>query len=141
LKAVLRKAVARVHVLVYRMTAGRLVDRWGKARILLLTTKGRRTGKERTTPLLYLEDAGSLVVVATNDGAARHPSWYLNIAAQPEVKVQVRGDSFVGLARTAPDAERAVLWPRLVAIYPNYERDQARTKRRLPVVILERARR
>jgi proline iminopeptidase len=139
LKTVLRKAFAQVHVLVYRMTAGRLVDRWGKAKILLLTTEGRKTGRERTTPLLYLEDAGSPVVVATNDGAARHPSWYLNIAAQPDVKVQVRGESFVALARTATDAERAALWPRLVAIYPNYERDQTRTERRLPVVILERA--
>jgi deazaflavin-dependent oxidoreductase (nitroreductase family) len=136
-KNLLRRAFARVHVFVYQLTGGRLGGKWGKAGILLLTTRGRKTGKERTTPVLYLEDSGRYAVVATNDGAERHPSWYLNLATDGRAHVQMGGRSLEATARTASGAERAELWPRLVAVYRNYERDQARTERELPVVVLE----
>jgi deazaflavin-dependent oxidoreductase (nitroreductase family) len=136
-KTLLRRAFARVHVLAYRITGGRLGGSWGKAGILLLTTRGRKTSKERTTPVLYLEDSGRYVVVGTNDGAKRHPLWYLNLATDGRARVQMGGRWLEVTGRTASGPERAELWPRLVAIYRNYERDQARTERELPVVLLE----
>jgi deazaflavin-dependent oxidoreductase (nitroreductase family) len=130
---------AERNVRVYRLGGGRLGSAWGKAPILLLTTSGRRTGGKRTTPVLYLDLSGSFAVVATNNGAPRHPAWYLNLQAEPHAQVQVKSESIPVLARTASGEERAALWPRLVAMYPNYESDQQRTERELPVVILERA--
>jgi deazaflavin-dependent oxidoreductase (nitroreductase family) len=125
--------------MVYRLTGGRIGGKWGKAGVLLLTTRGRTTDQERTTPLLYLEDGRSFVVVATNDGSPRHPAWYLNLEAQPRTHIQVLDKRFEVTSRTAGSEERTSLWPRLVAIYANYERDQKRAARELPVVILERS--
>lgn len=126
----------RVHTLVYRLTEGRIGGRWGKAPILLLTTTGRRTGEPRTTPVLYLDDGDAFVVVATNDGAPRNPAWYRNLQANPQAEVQIRSDRIPVRAEDVVPAERNRLWPRLLDIYPNYERDQRRTDRELPVVIL-----
>ena len=138
MRGILTRAFVRTHVAVYRLTGGRLGGSWGKAPILLLTTTGRRSGKPQTTPLLYLDDDGRFVVVGTNDGAPEHPSWYRNLEKDPNAQVQSRGRKFAVRARTASGEEREGLWRRLVEIYPNYERDQQRTKRELPVVILER---
>jgi deazaflavin-dependent oxidoreductase (nitroreductase family) len=107
--------------------------------VLLLTTRGRHTGKQRTTPVLGLEDEGRYVVVATNNGAARHPSWYLNLVSLPQARVQAGNKEFQATATTASTEERDRLWPRLVSIYKNYERDQRRTSRELPVVLLDRS--
>jgi deazaflavin-dependent oxidoreductase (nitroreductase family) len=136
--SVLRRAFVRAHVLVYRLTGGRLGGRWGKAPILLLTTQGRRSGRHHTNPLLYLAHGRGFAVVATNDGARRHPAWYFNVRAHPTAHVQVAAASFAVDGRTAGGAERAELWPRLVSMYRNYERDQQRARRELPVVLLER---
>jgi deazaflavin-dependent oxidoreductase (nitroreductase family) len=132
------RAIVRIHVLVYRLTRGRVGGSWSGAPILLLTTTGRRSGKTKTTPLLYLEDEGNLVVVATNDGAPRHPSWYLNLETNRRARTQIRGSSFEVEARTVEGEERAELWPRLAEMYANYERDQRRAGRELPVVALKR---
>jgi deazaflavin-dependent oxidoreductase (nitroreductase family) len=134
----LLRAFVRTHVLAYRLTRGRVGSAWRKASILLLTTRGRKSAKQRTTPVLCLQDGARFVVVATNNGAPRHPAWYLNLLAHPRADVEVKGKRFARDARTAGAEERAELWPRLVAIYPKYERDQQRTTRELPVVILER---
>jgi F420H(2)-dependent quinone reductase len=133
----LQRIFTRAHVFGYRFTGGRIVGRWGKAPILLLTTRGRKSGRKRTTPVLYLDDGGHFVVVATNNGAPTHPEWYLNLVAKPQAEVQAGGESFAVEARTAGAEERATLWPRLLEIYGNYGRDQKRTERELPVVILE----
>jgi deazaflavin-dependent oxidoreductase (nitroreductase family) len=121
----------------YRATNGRVTGSHGGAPVLLLTTTGRRSGKRRTTPLLYLEDDGTLVVVASYGGAPKHPAWYLNLSANPEVEVQIGGTVERRRARTADGDERARLWPRLVAIYPNYAVYQTRTTREIPVVVLD----
>ena len=134
------KAFVRAHVLAYKMTGGRIGGAWGQAPIGLLTTTGRRSGKRRTTPVLYLGHEGSFVVVATNDGAARHPGWYLNLRAHPLAELETGSERISASARVASEEERETLWPRLVAVYPNYERDQRRTEREFPVVILERRR-
>jgi F420H(2)-dependent quinone reductase len=133
------KTLGHLHVAVFRLSRGRLGGRVGKAPVLLLTTTGRRTGKARTTPLLYLRHGEHLAVVASFGGAPRHPAWYLNLFATPEVGVDVRGEQFTATARTATDAERELLWPRLVEIYDGYRGYELKTTRTIPVVLLTRS--
>jgi F420H(2)-dependent quinone reductase len=128
---------AAVHRLAYRLTGGRVGGRIAGAHVLLLTTTGRRTGKLRTTPLLYLEDGNALVVIASNGGASSDPGWFLNLEADPQVEVQIRRDHRALHARRATAAERERLWPRAVAVYGGYERYQRNTEREIPVVLLE----
>jgi deazaflavin-dependent oxidoreductase (nitroreductase family) len=132
------RAASRVNVRLYRWSHGRLGGRIGKAPILLLTTRGRRSGAPSTTPLLYLADGSELVVVASYGGHPRHPAWYLNLAAHPQVGVQIGGERFRAAARTATPEERARLWPRLVEMYGPYDSYQAKTSREIPVVVLKR---
>ncbi len=108
---------------------------------LLLTTRGRKSGKLRRIALIYGQDGENYVVVASNAGAAHHPYWYLNLVADPLVDVQVGANKFSARARIAGVAEKALLWPRMVAIFPQYIRYQAKTRREIPLVILEPVRR
>jgi len=112
---------------------------WEGVTTLLLTTTGRRSGQARTTPLIYGRDGDRYVVVASRGGAPQHPAWYENLAARPEVTVQVMTDRFKARARTASAAERPALWKTMAAIWPPYDEYQAKTSRTIPVVILERA--
>lgn len=132
----LMSAFIALNVWLYRLSGGRMMGWMGAAPILLLTTTGRRSGRERTTPVLYLGDGDRLVIVASLAGAARHPAWFLNLEANPRVKLQVRSRRFAATARRATAEEKAQLWPRLVAMYPAYEDYQARTTRDIPVVIV-----
>jgi F420H(2)-dependent quinone reductase len=106
--------------------------------VLLLTTTGRKTGKRRTSPLLYLRDGDMLAVVASEGGAPRHPAWYLNLAANPAVEVEIGRTREPRRARDASEDERARLWPRFVEMYAGYAAYERRTSRRIPVVLLER---
>ena len=132
------RAVGRVNIALYRRTGGRLFGRVGRAPILVLTTKGRRSGAPRTAPLLYLRDGERLAVVASFGGHPSHPAWYLNLAANPEVEVEIDRERFTARARTATAGERERLWPRLVEMYGPYASYQRRTSREIPVVLLER---
>ena len=105
---------------------------------LLVTTTGRKTGRVRIQPLIYGETDAGYVIVASRGGAKTNPAWYLNLVAQPEVKVQVATDKFQATARTATGDERAQLWKHMVGVYPPYDDYQARTDREIPVVVLER---
>lgn len=107
--------------------------------ILILTTTGRVTGKERRTPLIFRESDGRYVVVASNGGNDEHPDWFKNLLAHPDVTVQVKGDRFRARARAANPDERARLWPEMAEVWPDYDRYQKRTGREIPVVLLERA--
>jgi deazaflavin-dependent oxidoreductase (nitroreductase family) len=138
------KLMAAVNVRVYRLTRGRVGGTWrvGAAwrkpvPICLMDHRGRRTGKVRTTPLVYLRDAGRVVVVASQAGRPTHPLWYRNIEADPDVTVQIQGERRPMRARTASPDERAVLWPRLVELYSDYDSYQSWTEREIPVVVLE----
>jgi len=105
--------------------------------VLLLTTRGRTTGRPRTVPLTYFVEGDGIVLVASYGGDDRHPGWYHNLCADPRVEV-VQGRSRRALtARTATPEERARLWPTIVATYPGYARYQARTARPIPLVVLE----
>jgi deazaflavin-dependent oxidoreductase (nitroreductase family) len=109
----------------------------GMVATLLLTTTGRKSGKELTLPLIFGRSGSNYVAVASKGGAATHPAWYLNLQANPKVKVQVKADKFTAHAHTADDAERATLWPMMVDIYPPYAEYQSKTDRQIPVVVLK----
>jgi len=105
---------------------------------LLLTTVGRKSGRVLTLPLIFGRSGADYVVVASKGGAPTHPAWYLNLQANPEVKVQVKAEKFTARAHTADAAQRAALWPKMVEIYGPYAQYQAKTDRQIPVVVLQR---
>lgn len=105
---------------------------------LLLTTTGRKSGRPLTLPLIFGEAGSDYVVVASKGGAPAHPAWYLNLDADPDVHVQIKGDKFAARAHTADAAERAKLWPLMVGIYGPYSDYQKKTDRQIPVVVLKR---
>jgi deazaflavin-dependent oxidoreductase (nitroreductase family) len=109
----------------------------GMVPTLLLTTTGRKSGKPLTLPLIYGRAGDAYVVVASKGGAPAHPAWYLNLAADPEVQVQVKADRFAARARTSDGDERAQLWQQMVGIYAPYEKYQQMTEREIPVVVLD----
>ena len=125
-----------LNVWLYRLSGGRVMGTMRGAPILLLTTTGRKSGRPRTVPLLYLEERGAFVIVASFAGAPKHPAWYRNLEADPKVKLQVKNQRLEGIARRASTAEGATLWPRLVALYPQYADYQKRTSREIPIVIV-----
>jgi F420H(2)-dependent quinone reductase len=135
-----RRLVARgmtgTHAAIYRATSGKVAGRMFDSPVLLLSTTGRRTGKERTTPLLYLEDDRDLVVVASNGGAKEHPAWYLNLKSEPEARVRVNDRTLRVRAEEATGEEKRRLWSRLVEMYSPYASYQRRTEREIPVVVL-----
>jgi len=135
----LMTAFIALNIWLYRLSGGRVMGRMGGAPILLLTTTGRKSGRNRTVPLLYLTDAGNFVIVASLGGAPRHPAWFLNLEANPRVQLQVGKQQIACTARRANAEEKARLWPGLVAIYPQYADYQKRTTRDIPVVIVSPA--
>ena len=130
------RCVSATHEFWYRLTGGAIGGRFGRAPILLLTTKGRRSGKERTTPLLYYRDGENLVIIASNGGDDRHPAWWLNLRDMPEARVQVGRQEMAVRAEKAGPEEKARLWPLLTEMYPQYDAYQKQTKRDIPVVVL-----
>jgi deazaflavin-dependent oxidoreductase (nitroreductase family) len=125
------------HIRRYVESGGKRGHRFYGHDALLLTTRGRRTGKLRRTPLYYGRHGERYVLVASNGGARRDPSWYLNLLANPVVGVQVEAEQFAGLARPAAADERPRLWELMTAIFPTYEQYQRKARRQLPVVVVE----
>jgi deazaflavin-dependent oxidoreductase (nitroreductase family) len=136
LNSKLSKLMQDGNVWLYRKSGGKLGARLMGAPVLLLTTRGRKTGKSRTTPLIYLDDGSQLAVVASKGGWPTDPLWYRNLQAESAVEVQVGSDMRSMVARTAPAEERDRLWPRLVALYAAYADYQSWSDRQIPVVIL-----
>jgi proline iminopeptidase len=128
------------HVDRYRETDGEEGHVWREgSTILLLTTTGRRTGTETTTPLIYdLDGDGNPVIVASKGGAPEHPGWFRNIEKTPEVGVQILGEKFRARARVAEGDERERLWRQMNEMWPHYDEYAAKTDRAIPVVVLER---
>jgi deazaflavin-dependent oxidoreductase (nitroreductase family) len=138
------KAMATTNVWLYRRTGGRVGGKWrigagfrNPVPICLLEHRGRKSGRLRTTPLVYLDDGERIVVVASQAGRPEHPMWYLNLLANPEVTVQVGKARRPMRARVAEPDERGYLWPRLVDLYADYDSYQSWTDRVIPVVVLE----
>jgi deazaflavin-dependent oxidoreductase (nitroreductase family) len=139
LKSTAFQQVVRLHVPAYRLSRGLVGGRVGKARVLLLHHIGRRSGKERVSPLLYLPDGEDVVIVASKGGSHSHPLWWLNLREMPATTVEIGAERRRVKVREANEAERARLWPRLVEIWPDYASYQKRTERQIPLGILSPA--
>ena len=127
------------HVRRYRETDGEVGHIWKEgSTILLLTTTGRRTGKETTIPLIYGLDGDTPVIVASKGGAPDHPGWFKNLSKTPQVGVQIKGDRFQARARVAEGEERERLWELMNEVWPYYDEYATRTDREIPVIVLER---
>ena len=127
-----------IHRAVFNVTKGRIFGKAFGMPIIELVTTGRRSGKERSTILsVPIVDGDRLVVVASFGGDDRHPAWYLNLQANPEVRATITGSTRTMIARIATEEERVELWPQITPVYEGYARYQERTERQIPVVILE----
>lgn len=126
------------HVRVYRETGGERGYNWRGANILLLSTKGRTSGEQRTTPLIHRVDSDGWVVVASKGGAREHPSWYANLKADPEATIQVQNEQIPVRAVVARGDERSRLWKLMTEAWPAYDEYQHKTDREIPVVVLTR---
>jgi F420H(2)-dependent quinone reductase len=134
---VLRRAMG-LHTTLYRATGGRIGHRFpGSPPMLLLEHVGARSGVRRTSPLVYVSDGENVVIVASKGGYPRHPAWYHNLMAHPDVDVQVGTRRRPVQARVAGPEERKRLWPMAVRAYSGYTGYQERTEREIPLVILE----
>ena len=131
------KHFARAHIWAYQRTNGRIGAKllWFPA--ALITTTGRKSGRSRTTPTLYLRDGQRIVPPASYGGRDRHPAWYLNLRENPKVRVQVGPDLTDMTARDATDDERRLYWRKLTRIYPPYKGYQDAADRRIPLVVCE----
>ena len=128
------------HVRVYRETDGEEGYHWRRGTtILLLTTRGRRSGAEHTTPLIHRTDGDRWIVIASKGGAPQHPDWFQNMEANPDsIEIQVRGDRFPVRAEVAEGEERERLWKLMAEVWPDYDEYQKQTDRQIPVVVLSR---
>jgi deazaflavin-dependent oxidoreductase (nitroreductase family) len=125
------------HIDEYVETDGRQGHEWREGVLtLLLTTRGRKSGKLRRTALIYGQDGENYVIVASKGGYPHHPAWYLNLSENPEVHVQVEDKKFPARARTAEGEERARLWKIMTGIWPAYDEYQTKTDREIPIVVL-----
>ena len=133
------KVVSRAHRDVYRLSGGRVLGRVADMPVLLLTTTGRRTGRQTTTPLTYFETGDDIVVVGSNGGEDTPPSWWRNLHKHPSATITRGKRSEAVTARAATEAEHECLWPMITGIHPGYARYASRTSRPIPLVVLSPA--
>jgi proline iminopeptidase len=134
------KLFGQEHVRRYRETGGEVGHVWKEgSTVLLLTTKGRKSGEPRTTPLIYARDGDRYGIVASKGGAPEHPGWYENLSQDPGVELQVEDQVFPARARVAEGDERERLWAKANEVWPHYAEYQEKTDREIPVVVLERS--
>ena len=126
------------HVRVYRQTGGKRGYNWRGTTILLLTTMGRKSGEQRTTPLIHRADGERWVVIASKGGAPDHPAWYKNLEADPEATIEVKDEQIPVRASTADGEERSRLWKLMTEHWPAYDDYQKKTSRQIPVVVFSR---
>jgi deazaflavin-dependent oxidoreductase (nitroreductase family) len=122
------------HVALYRLTGGKA--QVAKYPTMLLTTKGRKTGKLRTTPLIYIQDGDCFVIAAAYSGSDKDPVWWLNLRDAKEAEIEVMRSKIRVRAELVTPEQRAAFWPRLVAMYPYFTDYQQRTQREIPVILL-----
>ena len=130
------KLILKVMVFLYNVSGGRIGGKMGKAPVLLLTTTGRKTGKQRTLPLIYIMDGSAYVITASAGGADKHPGWFFNIRSNPQATIQVKDKHIKVTAEIAGPEKKPELWARLVEVAPNFAGYQKRTSREIPMVIL-----
>ncbi|HSZ04475.1 MAG TPA: nitroreductase family deazaflavin-dependent oxidoreductase [Solirubrobacteraceae bacterium] len=131
------RAFGRLNVPIYRLTRGRLMNKVGRAPVMLLTSTGRRSGQPRTAPVLYLADGERLIVVSSNGGNDHAPAWSYNLKANPDADVEIRGDRRRVRARVADGEERADLWQKVNQQYAGFADYDETTSREIAVFVLE----
>jgi len=129
----------QAHVLVYRLSGGRVAGNYRGSPVLLVDHVGRKSGKRHTSPLIYARAGDDLVIVASKGGSKKHPMWWLNLKEHPETTVQVGSERRKVRARRATPEEKERLWPVVVDVYAPYEEYQRKTDRDIPVILLERS--
>ena len=128
--------IFKVIVFLYNVSGGRIGGKMGKVPVLLLTTTGRKTSKQRTLPLVYIMDGSAYVITASAGGADKHPGWFFNIRSNPQATIQVKDKHIKVAAEVAGQEKKSELWARLVEVAPNFAGYQKRTSREIPMVIL-----
>jgi deazaflavin-dependent oxidoreductase (nitroreductase family) len=137
-KGAFYKVGTATHRAVFNISKGKIFGKASGMPFIELLTTGRRSGKERATMLsVPIVEGERLVLVASFGGDDRHPAWYLNLQANPEVRITMAGSTRTMIARIATEEERAELWPRITSVFEGYARYQKRTERQIPVIILE----
>ena len=131
--------ITMVHRTLYRVSGGRLGAKAGRANMLLLETIGRRSGRKRVIPLLYVDDGDRFAIVASNAGDDRPPAWLLNLRKHPAAEIQVGTRRIAVISHEASAAESEQLWPKLLSSYKYYSDYRTRTQRDIPIVVLEPA--
>ena len=124
------------HVRQYESTGGKTGHDWNGASVLILHTRGRKSGETRKFPLIYGRHGDDYLIVASRGGSPENPGWYKNLLVHPDVKIQVRDAVLPVTARTASAAEKRRLWPIMTAQWPDYDKYQSSTTRDIPVVVL-----
>ena len=130
------KVFLKLAVFLYNVSGGRIGGKMGKMPVLLLTTTGRKTGKQRTLPLMYIMDGPAYVITASAGGAEKHPGWFFNIRSSQLATIQVKDTQIQVTTEIAGPEKKSELWARLVAVAPNFAGYQKRTSRDIPMVIL-----
>jgi len=128
--------IFNVMVFLYNVSGGRIGGKMGKVPVLLLTTTGRKSGKQRTLPLVYIMDDSAYVITASAGGADKHPGWFFNIRSNPQATIQVKDKRIKVTAEVAGSEKKSELWAQLVEVAPNFAGYEKRTSRDIPMVIL-----
>lgn len=128
------RTISAMHALAYRATAGRAQN--AKYPTMLLTVTGRKSGKPRIVPVIYIKDGDRSVIAAAYSGSDTDPAWWLNLRADPRAEVQVMGSTMQVEATEASSDDRPELWRRLVQMYPYFADYERRTTRQIPVIVL-----
>jgi F420H(2)-dependent quinone reductase len=131
------KFALSIYVFLYRLTRGAIGGQMSGLKVLLLTTTGRKTGQLRTIPLGYFKQEGNFVLIASNGGANRNPAWFYNLKSNPQVAIQIGNTQMAMQAEQAGSEKREQLWSELVKMAPAYKQYTQRTKREIPMVILQ----
>ena len=137
---VFMRVIGPLQVWIYRLSGGRWANTFNGGKVALLTMTGRRSGRKITVPLVYAEDGDNILFAASKGGMSKHPVWYRNLVAYPEVEVQVGAQRSKRRMREASEAEAPALWAKLDAVYPDFSeyRERARLKKRvIPLLIME----
>ena len=133
---VLTRLVQRINTVAYQRSGGRIGGKFDDAPALLLHHVGRKSGQARTSPLVYAQDGERVYIAGSYGGQEKHPAWFLNVRANPDVEIQIGRERRPVRARVLEGAERDEGWQRLLTVWPSFRTYQARADRQIPVVEL-----